>query len=92
MNERIKELWADLPWDLICNRCGECCYRRKYREDGTVEHTGEPCPYLEAGPEGTGYKLCTTYHNRPDFCFKLTADMVKEGWLPINCAYRKVVT
>lgn len=72
-------------FESICIRCGRCC--------GLEE---DPCNNLIKNPDGTYF--CTEYSsrlgpqktisNKPFNCVSIR-DRIKNGSLPIKCAYKK---
>ncbi|NCD32755.1 MAG: YcgN family cysteine cluster protein [Spartobacteria bacterium] len=88
-HKKLHELSAQ-EWELLCDRCGKCCYHKIIDPDTEeVIYLDTPCQLLDAE---TG--LCKDYANRhqtePD-CGTLTPETVMEyDWLPETCAYRRI--
>lgn len=73
-------------WEVLCKRCGRCCFEKVRRADGTVGLTDQPCTYLNLTS-----RLCEVYERRfevcPD-CLPLTEKNLAEiEWLPEDCGY-----
>lgn len=76
-------------WESLCDGCGKCCLLKfTHPDDGELYYTDVACRLLDCGGGA-----CGDYKNRLDKvpeCFVLTPDVVREGWLPPTCAYRRV--
>jgi uncharacterized protein len=73
-------------WDAICDRCGLCCYQKKYLHHRLVIDLSSPCPYLD---EST--RQCRVYENRFRVCLdcrRVTRyHALFSGLMPADCAY-----
>ena len=77
-------------WEEICSRCGQCCFNKIIKDDGSVYVTPIPCRYFDIATRG-----CKVYHKRfetGEECIKLTPELVRSAaWLPKDCAYVKLL-
>jgi uncharacterized cysteine cluster protein YcgN (CxxCxxCC family) len=91
----MKEFWknknlnefTDEEWELLCDRCGQCCLLKFEEDDGNIKYSNIVCKYLDLDSCN-----CNEYGNRsivvPD-CVKLTPERTIEfDWLPDTCAYK----
>ncbi len=73
-------------WEAICSRCGQCCFNKIIREDGSIYVTPIPCRFFDIVTRN-----CKVYHKRfatGEECIKLTPALVRKAdWLPDDCAY-----
>jgi uncharacterized cysteine cluster protein YcgN (CxxCxxCC family) len=71
-------------WEKLCRRCARCCYE-KVEYEGEIYYTDIPCEKLDVKT-----RLCTVYANRETArpgCVALTAEIVRQGFLPADCPY-----
>jgi len=77
-------------WELLCHRCGLCCFEKGIDGKGRIIETQIPCRQLDIHT-----RLCRVYENRQQVefdCIKLTPEIVGQlQWLPKSCAYRQHV-
>lgn len=76
-------------WDSYCNRCGICCYEKKWDHRGRMYiDFNTPCPFLDKEKN-----ICTVFPRR----FSLCADCSRvtlfhalfASYLPPSCGYVK---
>ncbi|MEW6357051.1 MAG: hypothetical protein AB1696_12040 [Planctomycetota bacterium] len=69
--------------EILCHRCGRCCYRKIWIED-LLYYTPTPCQYLDVQT-----RLCTVYDRRhilnPE-CLGLE-EGIRLGVFPADCPY-----
>lgn len=83
---------SDEEWELLCDGCGQCCYRKfidGHGKNTKLFYTRIACDMLDLCTE-----LCSDYKNRfklnPE-CTHLTKKNVSDfKWLPETCAYRLI--
>ncbi|MEI6214666.1 MAG: YkgJ family cysteine cluster protein [Desulfuromonadales bacterium] len=77
----------DRQWDIICRRCGECCFEKIEDERGNILYTRTACRYLDVNS-----RRCKIFKRRFEInpgCVKLTPELVQSlRWLPRDCGYR----
>jgi len=82
----VEEKLSLEEWENLCKRCGQCCFEKWVKEDGTIRPTDIPCRFLDIIT-----RECKVYHKRFDVdegCVKLTPTVVETvQWLPPECAY-----
>ena len=80
----------DAEWEVLCDGCGKCCYRKYIDGEGKYErlyYTRIACNLLDLETGKCGHYL-KRFELEED-CTKLTKDNLPEfGWLPTTCAYR----
>jgi uncharacterized cysteine cluster protein YcgN (CxxCxxCC family) len=67
-----------------CRRCGRCCRSLAVLPDGSLAHTGTPCPFLD-----TATNLCRVFKDRfwrNPHCLT-TQEAMAGGLLPDDCPY-----
>jgi len=73
-------------WEALCQKCGECCFEKWQRLDGTYLTTRVPCRHLDIIS-----RECRVYAKRLQVgvgCVRLTPGLAKNAaWLPEDCAY-----
>lgn len=88
--KRLSEL-SQSEWEQLCDHCGKCCLLKLEDEDnGDVYYTDVACQLMDADK-----CTCTQYQERevlvPD-CLKLTTKNLEQiAWMPLSCAYRRVM-
>lgn len=77
-------------WEMLCKRCGLCCFEKIEDEHGTIFFTSTPCRYLDVVT-----RECRIYPRRFEIypqCIQLTETLVRElSWLHDDCGYRKAL-
>lgn len=80
----------DDSWELLCERCGLCCFEKIEDESGAILFTSTPCRYLDVVT-----RECRIYHRRFEIypeCVRLTEERVRQlAWLHDECGYRKAL-
>ena len=74
-------------WDDLCDRCGNCCYKRSYsKKSGLITDFSAPCRYLDEETH-----QCRVYENRfskNDRCGNMSLYYALfNPLLPHDCAY-----
>jgi uncharacterized protein len=77
-------------WESLCDGCGKCCLEKFEDEDtGRIVYSRVACTLLDLDT-----CRCGDYPNRSKRvfdCVTLTPEvLVRPGWLPETCAYRRV--
>jgi uncharacterized cysteine cluster protein YcgN (CxxCxxCC family) len=73
-------------WEALCQRCGLCCYEKRYTRGGMVVDLRLPCRYLDEKS-----RQCSVYERRfvacPE-CRRMTVfHALFCGYLPASCGY-----
>ena len=81
---------TEIDWEDLCNRCGSCCFEKRYNAQGKLKVSTVACRYLDIST-----RECRVYSQRfhtGEECLKLTPQNVTyASWLPTECAYRKLI-
>lgn len=77
-------------WESLCDGCGKCCLEKFEDEDtGAIIYSRVACQLLDLDS-----CRCSDYADRarrmPDCVTLVPEVLVKPGWLPETCAYRRL--
>lgn len=89
---KLRQIFSDEEWELLCDQCGVCCFYKIEDEDTEeIFYTTVYCPFLSLP-----LARCEVYperFQRMPSCVKIAPETIQRQakWMPASCAYRRIV-
>lgn len=89
---KLRQIFSDEEWELLCDQCGVCCFYKIEDEDTEeIFFTTVYCPFLSL--RQARCKVYSERFQRMPSCVKIAPETIRRQakWMPASCAYRRIV-